>query len=223
MKKKDFSLSHIRRGCLSVAVFLCVLLCAGGCGVRQKTIVFNEHLDDTVLVLDGQEYPLRALAFYVAYEEQLIQEQALLYDAENPNAYWNIHMNGHFVRVRARQEAMNLGIHDFIFYELAAAEGMELNEEESKYAKSRCEDFWMDLGETAQGRLGVPREELEETLLRMALAQKYQELRAAMDNVPVEDYDMDGKAYEELLDDHTYKIKAAVWEGVSMGHVTIQQ
>lgn len=207
--------------CLSAAVLLCIILCLGGCGVRQKTIVFNEHLDETALVLDGQEYPLRAFAFYVAYEEQLIQEQALLYDAENPNAYWNTHMNGHFVRVRARTEAMNLAIHDFILYERAVSMGMELDEAQIRYAKSRCDDFWMDIGETAQERLGVTKEELEETLLRMALAQVYQELIAAMDGVPTEDYNAEGAAYEKLLEEHTYKIKSNVWEGVSMGQVTL--
>lgn len=206
---------------MSVAVVLCTLLCLGGCGVRQEKIVFNEHLDETALVLDGQEYPLRAFAFYIAYEEQLIQEQALLYNAENPNAYWNTHMNGHFVRVRARTEAMNLAIHDFLLYELAMEMGMELDDGQIKYAKSRCEDFWMDIGETAQERLGVPKEEMEETLLRMALAQAYQELIAAMDDVPVEDYNAEGAAYEKLLDTHTYKIKKSVWEGISMGHVTL--
>ncbi len=206
---------------MSVAVVLCALLCLGGCGVRQETIVFNEHLDETALVLDGQEYSLRAFAFYIAYEEQLIQEQALLYNAENPNAYWNTHMNGHFVRVRARTEAMNLAIHDFLLYDLAMDMGMELNDEQIKYAKSRCDDFWMDIGETAQERLGVPKEEMEETLLRMALAQAYQELIAAMDGVPMEDYNAEGAAYEKLLDEHTYKIKKSVWEGISMGHVTL--
>ena len=31
----------------------------GGCGVRQKEIVFADHLDDIVLILDGREHILR--------------------------------------------------------------------------------------------------------------------------------------------------------------------
>lgn len=206
---------------LSVAVLLCIFLCLGGCGIRQKTITFNEHLDDTVLVLDGQKYPLRELAFYVAYEEQLVQKQALLYDTDNTNSYWNIHMNGHFVRVRARQIAMDMAVHDFIFYELALELGMELSEDETTYALSRSEDFWMDLGELGQKRLGITQEELDEDLLRMALAQKYQELYAAMENAASEDFDVGQAAYEKLLKQHEYKVKS-VWDGVSMGHVTLE-
>lgn len=202
---------------------MCIMLGLSGCGARQQTIEFREHLDETVLELDGQTYPLRELAFYVAFEEQVIQEQALAYDASNPNAYWNTHMNGHFVRIRARQEAMNLAIHDFLFYGLALEMGMELDREEIDYAKGRSEDFWMDLGQTGQQRLGITAEELEADLLRMALAQKYQQLYAAMENVPEEACDVGGATYEELLEQHQYKIKNRLWEGVSMGHVTLDQ
>lgn len=220
--RKQSVVRPVRRW-LAAALLMCALLALSGCGVRAKTIEFKEHLDETVLELDGEKYPLRELAFYVAYEEQLIQEQALAYDATNPNAYWNTHMNGHFVRVQARNEAMNMAIHDFIFYEMALELGMELDQEEIDYATGRSEDFWMDLGETGQARLGITQEELTEDLLRMALAQKYQQLYAAMQNVPEEDYDANGAAYETLLGEHTYKIRDRLWEGVSMGHVTLDQ
>lgn len=205
------------------ALFVCVPLLLNGCGARQKTIDFASHLDDIVLELDGQSYPLRELAFYVCYEEQMIQEQALAYDAANPSAYWNTHINGHFIRIRAREEAMNLAIHDFIFYEMAVEMGMELDREEIAYATGRSEDFWLDLGETGQERIGITGEELTEAMLRMALAQKYQQLYAAMQDVPESDYDVDGAAYEQLLEEHTYKIRNGIWEGISMGRVTLEQ
>lgn len=220
--KKECAVRSARRW-LSAVLLICALLTLGGCGARVKTIEFKEHLDETVLELDGEKYPLRELAFYVAYEEQLIQEQALVYDATNPNAYWNTHINGHFMRVYARNEAMDMVIHDLIFYEMATEMGMELDQDEIDYATGRSEDFWMDLGETGQVRLGITKEELTEDLLRMALAQKYQQLYAAMQNVPEEDYDAGGAAYETLLEAHTYKIRDRLWEGVSMGHVTLDQ
>ena len=209
---------------LAIVILIGAVICAlCGFGVRQKTIVLTEHLDDTVLQLDGQKYPLRKLAFYIAYEEQTVQEQALLYNADDPNKYWNTHINGHFVRVRAREEAMNLAIHDFIFYNLAQEMGMELDQDEIDYAASRAEDFWMDLGETGQQRIGITQDELTEDLLHMALAQKYQQLYAAMQGVPEEDCDVDGIVYEQLLEEHSYKITASVWKGISMGHVTLDQ
>lgn len=208
---------------LLLCIASCMVLCIAGCGARQKTIEFREHLDDTVLELDGEKYMLRELAFYVAYEEMVIQEQALVYDPGDPNAYWNTHMNGHFMRLWAREEAMNQAIHDFIFYGLAQELGMELTQEEIDYAKGRGEDFWMDLGERGQQGIGISAEELTEDVLRIALAQKCQQLYAQMEDLAEEDYDVGGIAYEELLKEHTYKIKTGVWEGISMGHVTLEQ
>ena len=81
----------------------------------------------------------------------------------------------------------------------------------------------MDLGETGQQRIGITQDELTEDLLHMALAQKYQQLYAAMQGVPEEDCDVDGIVYEQLLEEHSYKITASVWKGISMGHVTLDQ
>ncbi len=209
---------------LAVLLVLCsVLTGTCGCGARQETIVFSEHLDDTVLTLDGTDYPLRALAFYIAYEEQTIQQQALLYDEKDPEKYWNTHMNGHFTRVRARQEAMNLAIHDFIFYAEATELELSLEQDEIDYATQCSEDFWMDLGEYGQQALGITKEELTEDILRMALAQKYEELYAAMEDVEPEDCQLGGMVYEEIIKEHTYKIRNRVWEGISMGRVTLEQ
>lgn len=216
----------MRRGKRALAaLFVLGIVLTGicGCGTRQQTITFREHLDDTVLTLDGTAYPLRELAFYIAYEEQTIQQQALVYDAKEPEKYWNTHVNGHFTRLRARQEAMNLAIHDFIFYEEAESVGLSLDEDEIDYATQRGADFWMDLGEYGQQALGITKEELTEDLLRMALAQKYEQLYAAMENVEPEDCQLGGMVYEELLKEHTYQIKTRVWEGIQMGRVTLKQ
>lgn len=198
-----------------------VLLSSCGCGTRQQTIIFHEHLDDVVLKLDGEPYALRELAFYIAYEEQVIQQQALIYDSKHPKKYWNTHMNGHFTNVRARQEAMNFAIHDFIFYAMAQEVGMELTDEEMDYAQSKADDFWSDLEERGQQRLGITQEELTEDMLRMAVAQKYQELYALMEDVPAEDFDIDGTAYAALLETHSYKVKETIWDGVLVGSVTL--
>ena len=100
---------------------------------------------------------------------------------------------------------------------------MQLDQEEIDYAASRCDDFWSDLGEVGQQRLGITQEELHEDMLHMALAQKYQQLYAAMQTVTEEDCDVDGITYEKLLKEHSYKVKNRVWKGISMGHVTLNQ
>ena len=217
---------NMKKTIKTVCCLLCVmcLLTVGGygCGARQRTIIFREHLDDVVLKLDGEAIALRETALYVAYQERSIQEQALLYDPKDPNAYWNTHMNGRFIRLWAREEAMNQMIHDLILYQEACEMGMELTQEERDYALSKGEDFWSDMETYGQTQLGISKEEWLEDVQRMAIAQKYQELLAAMDAVPLEDYDTAGIAYEKMLEKHEYKIITRVWEGITMGRVTYE-
>lgn len=207
---------------MSAAVLLCVMLTFCGCGARQRTVIWNENLDENVLELDGEAHTLRELAFYVAYEEQLIAEQALVYDAKKPKAYWNIHMNGHFVRVRARQEAMNHAVHDLIFIGMANELGMELSEEEQVYALTKADDYWMDLGESGQQRLGVSLEEFEACVQKMALAQKYQELHAAMAGLETSDFNLGESAYDKLRESHSIKVRDQIWNGINIGHITLE-
>ncbi|MDD6038562.1 MAG: hypothetical protein PUD20_07225 [bacterium] len=207
---------------LSVTVLLFVLMSLCGCGARQKTIIFSENLDKTAVTIDGTAYPLRELAFYVAYEEKVIQEQALVYDSDNPKAYWNTHINGNFVRIRARNEAMEQAVHDIIFYNMAQQLGMELSEDEEAYARLMATDFWMDLGEEGQNRLGITEEELSDSVHRMAIAQKYQQLHAAMNDATEESFDCSGENYKKMLEEeHEYKVKDSIWKGIQMGTVTL--
>ncbi len=76
----------------------------------KQNIVYNEHLEDVAVTVNGKELTLRDMAFYVAYEEMNVEKQALVYDSDNPNKYWNIHTNGEFVRVAARKAAMSMAI-----------------------------------------------------------------------------------------------------------------
>ena len=57
----------------------------------KQNIVYNEHLEDVAVNVNGKELTLRDMAFYVAYEEMNVEKQALVYDSDNPNKYWNIH------------------------------------------------------------------------------------------------------------------------------------
>ena len=113
----------------------------------KQNIVYNEHLEDVAVNVNGKELTLRDMAFYVAYEEMNVEKQALVYDSDNPNKYWNIHTNGEFVRVTARKAAMSMAIHDEIFYEMAKKESITLTDDEKAALKNSEKDFWYDLSD----------------------------------------------------------------------------
>ena len=188
----------------------------------KQNIVYNEHLDDVAVIVNGKELTLRDMAFYVAYEEMNVEKQALVYDSDNPNKYWNIHTNGEFVRVAARKAAMSMAIHDEIFYEMAKKESITLTDDEKAALKNSEKDFWYDLSDIdGAKKLGVEKKDIYSSMEKSAIARKYQEIYAGLDNADITDYDFSGGRYEKLLEKNNYKIKEKVWKRVDMGNVTL--
>jgi len=205
--------------CVLAGILL--LLSFAGCGARVREIDYFDNLDKTVVTVDGAKYTLRYLALYIAYQESVVQEDALLYDPENPMKYWNIHTNGEFIRVRARNEVMDSAVHDIIFLQMAQADEVELDEEETEFALSSFDDFWNDLSEEQHDLLAGVYEDMKACTLDMALAQKYQVVYAAMEDAEPEEFDKDSTGYTDLRDEHDIEIDQYLWKGMGFGHITL--
>lgn len=190
-------------------------------GQRKNYYTYSEALDQVAVVVDGRNLTLADLAFYVVYEEQAVEEDAFIYNPENTGEYWNIHTNGTFVRTAAKETAMNMAIHDEIFYQLAMQEGIALDEKETAYMENTRMDFWSDTGEEAIEKLGVKKDVLNASMEKIALAQKYQSLLAEMNDADFEEYSFNGSAYEKMQEEHECEIKEGVWERVHFGSVTV--
>ena len=187
----------------------------------KQDLVFAEALDEVAVTVDGRELTLEDLAFYIAYQEQQIEKAARIYNPEDTGEYWNVYTNHTFLREEGKSTAMNMAVHDEIFYQLAEAEGLELSAEEEQYLANDLYDFWSDLEEEQRMSLGVGEDVLAESMRKIALAEKYQYLLAAMEQKKFEDYSIAGTAYEKMLGEHTYEVKEAVWDRVRFGGVTV--
>jgi hypothetical protein len=191
-------------------------------GQRSK-IVYAQSLDTVALEVNGTELTLKDVAFYVAYEEDQVEQQALAYDAEDTGKYWNVHVDGVFVRIAARNAAAQMAIHDEVFYQMAMAEGMELSDEEEEALQSHLNDFWADLVEGEKDtRLGVTKDDIETTMRKIAYAQRMQTIYAEENGKDYEDYDFSGEAYEELLKTQKYKIRENIWKRLGFGNITLE-
>jgi hypothetical protein len=189
----------------------------------KSQIVYREALDTVALEVNGTELTLRDVAFYVAYEEDQVEQQALAYDAEDTGKYWNVHADGVYIRVAARNAAAQMAIHDEVFYQMALADGIELSDEEEEVMQSHLEDFWADLLDGEKDtRLGVTKEDIEATMRKIAYAEKMQTIYAELNNLSYEDYDFSGEAYEELLKEQKYKIRGNIWKRLGFGNITLE-
>ena len=173
------------------------------------------------VTVEGEDLTLRDLAFYVAYEEKEVQEQALIYDSENPSRYWNIHTNGEFIRVAARDAAVDMMIHDYVYSLEATQQGYSLTDEEESLCSSTASDFWSDLDSDQQAALGISEETVYDTCMDIGLTDKY---LADLSNESGRDlalYETGGKLWDEKRDGMDIVYNDQVLERIEMGTITV--
>ena len=197
-----------------------ILFIRSGAG-RDKTIIFNKNLDLRVMTVDDTAFTLEDIAFYIAYEEMKVEEDAAVYDSTDTNKYWNLHINGEFVRTAAKQHVLDMAVHDYIFCEEADKRGITLDEDELYTVECRTTDFFEDMSEEQADKLGVSEDRIEETVKNIALAQKCQSAVSEEKSTPYENLSVGGSEYTKMLEEHEVVVEA-VWEKVRVGNIILE-
>ena len=103
-------------------VIIAIIIVAVICGLvyswqSRQQLDYRECLEETAFTVDGQAVQMKWLGFYVVYEEREVERQAQIYHADNTADYWNLHVDGHFIRQNAKDTIMQMAIHDYIYYQ----------------------------------------------------------------------------------------------------------
>lgn len=189
---------------------------------RNKRFDYREVLDQEAFSIDGESTTFRDLAFFIAYEECLVEEEAKIYNKDSTKDYWNTHTNGQFISVAARDAVRDMAVHDSLMYNLATKEGVRLTEEQKLEVSNSILDFWMDLLDGQEDELlsFTTKEAVDEVMMKKALAEVYQDYLAVTGNHAYMYYDVGGKGYEDILAEHEIEI-SKIWKDVVLGEITI--
>lgn len=207
------------------AVIVFTLIAWAGAQSRAKKmgkVVYAENLDEVIATVDEIPVTVKDFGIYAVHEEQLVQEQARVYDDTDTRKYWNSHTNGGFMKITARDAAIDLAIHDTIFYKMAEETGIYLDENEKEYLANEQADFWNDLEEEQREKLAMSKEEVEDALLKMALAQKMQWQYALENGKDNSEYEMTGEAYQEMLGEHEIKKNEEFIDRIDFGNIILE-
>ena len=207
-------------------ILLIITIITGVIAVENRTnredIVYYEALDKVVAVVEGEEITLRDFAVYVAHQEAQVQEQAIVYDPDDTRKYWNVHTDGTYISHAARNEAMSMAIHDELFYQLSKEFDIDFSEEEMQILENDVEDFWNDLvDEEKEKRLGITKEDVYNTMYKIAVSQKSQMIFAKMHGVDYEDFDFYEEEFLAFLENYEYKVDDSVLNRIDFGDVTL--
>lgn len=206
----------------ALAIFLLSFIADKSYQNRQD-LVYNQSLDEVVAEVEGQNITLRDFAVYVVFQEDFVQEQALIYDSENTRKYWGLNLNGKFISFSARDTAMEMAIHDELFYQLSQELELSLTEDELAVLNNDVDDFWSDLvDEGKDKKLGISREDVYQSFYKIACGQKAQLIYTSMDGVDYEDYNFGEEEYLSFLKNYKYKIEDSVLERLNFGNITLE-
>lgn len=206
-----------------VLIILVLSLVANSSYESRQKLVYHESLDMVIASVYGEEITLREFAVYVAFQEEEVQNQAIVYNSEDTRKYWNTHLNGEFISITARNTAMDMAIHDELFYQLSLELKIGLSEDEQTILNNDVEDFWSDLvDEEKEKKLGISKTDVYDSFYKIACAQKAQFVYAGMHGVKYDDYNFNEEVYASFLEKYEYKVEEKVLERLNFGDITLE-
>ena len=162
---------------LSVVVVLMTMLGLDAWWKRQNKFVYEQHLDDVVLTVNDSSLTLREFGIYIYEVETKVDEQARIYNPEDPMDYWNTYFSsgveGGYISQMSRDVALESCVCDMIYEDMARDAGYELTEEEMKEAAKNGEQVWSTMSEAQVRITGITKDLAVKVYQRKRLVQKF--------------------------------------------------
>ena len=222
MKKWMDKIKTFRVTLILLAITIVMGVVAVNTRKNREDIVYADSLDLVVAVVENKEITLRDFAVYVAHQEAQVHEQAVQYDPEDTRKYWNVHTDGTYISHAARSEAMSMAIHDELFYQLSQDLAITFSDEELQLLQNDVDDFWNDLvDEEKEKRLGITKEDVYNTMYKIACAEMGQMIYAKMHGLDYNDYDFYEEEFLKFLEEYNYEVNEKVLNRIDFGDVTL--
>ena len=193
---------------------------------------YEDHLDDTVISVDGTNITLREFGYYIYMIESFVQNQALLYDPENPKHWWNTHFSAgpdsQFVCDYAKKVAVNTCICDQIYYKEAIKYGIGRDEALTSQTLREARALFMNMTSWQLEATGLDEELVIGMYNKHVIASKYAKKLSGelnfskYDKEPDELLNWDGEYYqEEILPKHEVIISDKILRKITLGKITV--
>lgn len=202
---------------------LCIALALFITGCRQQTISMKEHLDTVIVTLDEVQITLGELAYYIYAMERVVEEQAVLYAPDDPESYWNAHVNGVFIKLGAKEGVIQAAIRDRLLSQMAAEEGITITPEEKVLLDESAQQEYDAMTDYQKEETGLDEKAIKETFYKAGMAEKYAKTLMAREGLSEEEIAVEGSYYQALLAEHAVRIDEKKWDKVEFGKITIER
>lgn len=226
--------TYSKKAVIVVIIVNLILVITALCWIKLSRFDYSDHLDDAVITIDDRSVTLREFGYYIYEVEDFVQEQALIYDPDNPKHWWNTHfsagMDSQFVSDYAKKVAINTCISDEIYYQEAVSSGITLSSDEEFQAAVQAQEVYSEMTPEQITATGINEAIVLDMTRRHALAAKYAETlienedMTAYSEDPQKLVNWDGAFYlEKVLPRHVTWTNEEVLDQITFGLITVNQ
>lgn len=156
--------------------------------VREKNaFVYEEHLDDPIVVVNDQMITLRELGYYIVKMEDIVQGYAMIYNPDDPTEYWNLHFSAGLDTGYMFEYAWNCAVADsicdLIFEKKAMEEGYTLSVEECRQIIKCANEIYAMLSQDQIENTGLTVEIITQIEGRKMLAKRYTDANMTSEDI----------------------------------------
>ena len=210
----------------------CILIATAICSITLRRFDYSDHLDEVVITVDDRNITLREFGYYIYEVEAFVQNQALLYNPENPKEWWNTHfsagMDSQFVCDYAKKVAISMCIADEIYYRQALSQGLTLSGSEEAGIMDDVMNMLGNMDSRQLSATGLDEKIIFDISKKHALASKYAEKivkdrnLAAYYEEPYKEVNWDGAYFQEqILPEHKVHTNDSVLDKIIFGKITV--
>lgn len=210
-------------GKLRIIAAFCIAFALLITGCRQQTISMEQHLDAVIVTLDEVQITLGELAYYIYAMERVVEEQAVLYAPDDPESYWNTHVNGVFIKLGAKEGVIQAAIRDRLLSQMAAEEGITITPEEKVLLDESAQQEYDAMSDYQKEETGLEEKAVKETFYKAGMAEKYAKALMVREGLSEEEIAVEGSYYQELLAEHVVRIDEKTWDKVEFGRITVER
>ena len=199
---------------------------------KKNIFRYEDNLDETVVSIDDTSVSLREFGYYIYEVEAFVQDQAVIYDPENPKKWWNTHfsagLDSTFVCDYAKKVAVNTLICDEIYCREAISQGMSLNADTKARITKETEEMYGEMDSYQLDITGLDKTVIQNIKEKHALASQYAEYLVSTGDFsrysgdPHDLLNWDGQYYQEIiLPSHMITENEALLGKITLGKITV--
>ncbi len=211
---------------LALAIFLLGSTIAKRGRLEENAYLLADHTGDTAIVLsgfDGQaSMSVGELAWYILRMERAVNEQARLYNAEDPTAYWKLRISkqdeASYIYEMAKDTVEDYAARDLIYEKEAEAAGFIPDDGELQAVRYEAEREWLKMTEREVSATGLTTELIESAMKREKTAAAYMN---SLQEQGIGGVDVGGSYYAVLKAKYQPLLSKEVGEQLRLGKITV--